>query len=257
MYRFVLRPSWILSHLFALALVVLFVTLGFWQLDRHQQRADRNDEISSRSDRPAAPVSDLLDATPVDELRYRRATAQGRYVAGADLLVDNRSNDGLPGAWILTPLELDDGTVLVVGRGFQGFDRGRIDPPPAPSGPVAVEGTLVLWDERDCGVRTDDAGVPAGMACLRRSAAEEVVGGDVAPVVLQRAASTPADDDVFVPVPRPALDAGPHRGYAVQWFSFATIGLVGYPLILRRVARDKAREEAAEGDGSDDLVYAR
>ena len=77
------------------------------------------------------------------------------------------------------------------------------------------------------------------------------------PAVLQRAASSPADADVLVPVPQPELDAGPHRSYAVQWFIFATIGLVGYPLILRRVARDRSRPEPPVGDGSDDLVYSR
>ena len=37
----------------------------------------------------------------------------------------------------------------------------------------------------------------------------------------------------------PDLDAGPHLGYAMQWFSFSLIALVGYPLILRRVARSR------------------
>ena len=32
MYRFALRPKWILSHLFVIGLAVLFVNLGFWQL---------------------------------------------------------------------------------------------------------------------------------------------------------------------------------------------------------------------------------
>ena len=46
----------------------------------------------------------------------------------------------------------------------------------------------------------------------------------------------------------PTLNNGPHLSYAFQWFIFAAIGVIGYPLILRRNAR--ARSEA--GDGSPD-----
>ena len=78
------------------------------------------------------------------------------------------------------------------------------------------------------------------MACLRREAVGD--GGrrtPCCPVVLQRSpARRPADAEVLVPVPLPGTRRGPHRSYAAQWFIFATIGLVGYPLILRRVARD-------------------
>ena len=44
-------------------------------------------------------------------------------------------------------------------------------------------------------------------------------------------------------LPEPVLDEGPHFSYAVQWFIFTTIALVGYPLILRRKARDTERED--------------
>ena len=44
-------------------------------------------------------------------------------------------------------------------------------------------------------------------------------------------------------LPEPVLDEGPHLSYAIQWFIFTTIAIVGYPLILRRKARDKERED--------------
>lgn len=255
MYRFTLRPAWLLSHVFAASLVVLFVVLGLWQLSRHDERAERNATIEARAEQPVAPVDELVDAAPaVDGLRYRNATAVGTYERGADILVDNRSHDGLPGAWIVTPLRLDDGDVVAVIRGFQGFDAGVIDPPEPPAGRVEVTGTVHAWTERSCGVRTDDDGDPVGSACLRRDAVESALGEDVLPVALQRASSDPADAEVLVPVPRPELDAGPHRSYAVQWFIFAAIGLVGYPLILRRVAKDRSKgdpDHAVDGPADD------
>lgn len=253
MYRFVLRPRWLASHLLAVALVVVFVNLGFWQLGRHDDKIERNETIATRTGQDPAALRALLDETDdPSALRYRSAVVTGTYVTGHDILVDNRSNDGLPGAWVVTPLRLDDGSLVAVSRGFQGFDSGLIEPPPPPAGEVRVEGTVLNWDDGDCGVRTDDGGTPVGAACLNRSAVESAAGAPVGPVALQRTRSAPADAEVLVPVPLPELDAGPHRSYAAQWFIFAAIGTIGYPLILRRVAKDKAAE--AHGVADPDVV---
>lgn len=261
MYRFALRPVWILSHLFAVGSIVAFVLLGAWQLDRHDQRAERNETVEERTALPAVPVTDALaeagcpgrpDCTdaPAAGLRFRTVSAEGTY--GEDvLLVDNRSKDGLPGAWVLAPLQLDDGSVLVVNRGFQfnASASGAVDPPPPPAGTVAVEGYVAVWEGSGCGVRTDDSGAPVGMACLRQDTAETAFGTDVLPVVVQAQRSEPADADELAPVPLPELDAGPHRSYAVQWFTFATLAAIVYPLILRR----KARGQDADGPALQDV----
>jgi surfeit locus 1 family protein len=246
-YRFALRPLWILSHLFAVAVVVAFVALGLWQLDRHDQRAARNATVEARTQLPAVPVTDALaEVDDPDELRFRAVTATGTFDEGV-LLIDNRSKDGLPGVWVLSPLRLDDGSVLVVNRGFQFPEGGEVDPPDVPRGPVALEGTVATWEDRSCGVRRDDAGDPVGTACLLRSVAEEAFDADVLPIVVQRQVSEPAAPDVLAPVPLPELDDGPHRSYAVQWFIFAALTGVVYLLILRRVAR-RVGERADESD---------
>lgn len=238
MYRFALRPAWIVSHVLIAALVVVLVNLGFWQLRRHDERAERNAIVEARTEQPAAPVADVLaESDDPAELRYRPVTLTGTYLDD-DLLVDNRSSDGLPGAWVVTPLRLSSGEVVAVGRGFISLADSRGDLPAAPAGTVEVTGTLVPWAD-PCGVRTDEQGQVAGAACLDRDAVEAVAGGEVLPMVVQRVASEPPDP-ALLPVPLPELDAGPHRSYAAQWFIFATIAVVGYPLVLRRVARDRA-----------------
>lgn len=239
-----------MSHLVVVALAVLFVNLGLWQLSRHDERADRNADITARSEQSPVPVEELLGAVadgadPAD-LRYRPVTLTGVYEEPS-LLIDNRSRDGLPGAWVLTPLRLADGTTVAVSRGFLAPDGGDYDVPPAADVEVMVAGTVVDWDG-DCGERRDGAGVIVGMACLDRDAVAEAHGGPVAQFAVQRVSSTPSDAAVLTPVPLPELDAGPHRSYAAQWFIFTAIGLIGYPLILRRVARDRA------AGGGDDLA---
>lgn len=246
MYRFALRPLWIVSHVFVAFLVVMCVNLGFWQLRRHDERAERNAQVIARSEAPVVTgVADLLDdvADPEDA-RYRPVEVEGRYLEGADLLIDNRSNDGLPGAWVVTPLETDDGSVVAVSRGFLRFDSGELVPPPTPTGTVTVIGTGLPWTE-GCGVRTGDDGVPIGASCMDRDAVAALAGEPVEPLAVQLQSST-AGDEGLVPVPLPELDSGPHRSYAVQWFIFGTIGLVGYPLVLRKVARDRSAPDEPE-----------
>ncbi|HEX4902200.1 MAG TPA: SURF1 family protein [Acidimicrobiales bacterium] len=236
-YRFALRPRWLLSHVLAVASVVALASLGLWQLDRHDQRAARNATVEARADLPVAPALEALDSVDdPEQLRFRRLTAEGTY-GDEVLLVDNRSLDGLPGAWVLAPFELADGSVLAVNRGFRFSSGGAVEAPAAPDGRVRIEGTVAVWAADDCGVRRDDDGRPLGSACLNPSAAAEAFGTDVLPIVVQRQASDPAEADVLEAVPAPELDAGPHRSYAFQWFTFATLAAVTYLLILRRVSR--------------------
>jgi cytochrome oxidase assembly protein ShyY1 len=72
---------------------------------------------------------------------------------------------------------------------------------------------------------------------LDLGALEELWGTDLAPVWLQLSEQDPPQSELVNPVPLPDLDEGPHLSYAFQWFIFATIGAVGYVVILRRNAR--------------------
>jgi surfeit locus 1 family protein len=245
-YRFARRPLWILSHLIVVFLIVMCVSLGLWQLRRHDERADKNAAVQERSEQPVEDYDDLLAEVPDPEsARYRPVTVTGAYVDDSDLLIDNRSNEGLPGAWVMTLLRTDDDALVAVSRGFLGFDDGVLTPPPTPEGEVTVTGTALPWDDA-CGIRTDDDGRPIGSACVNRDAMTTIAGEPVEPLAVQQVSST-AGAQGLVAVPLPELDAGPHRSYAVQWFIFATIAVVGYPLVLRKVARDKARAAATTG----------
>lgn len=254
-YRFALRPRWILSHLFAVVMVVLFVNLGFWQLRRHDWRAERNAAVVARSEEPVVPVEELVDAAvaqglAIDDLQFRPVSVVGSFDGSSTVLVDNRSRDGLPGVWVLTTLELADGARVVVNRGFHST-QGSDDIADPPAGRVEMVGSAVPWDSRSCGVRDGGEGDIVGMACLRRDVVEDRVGGSVLDVVVQRTSASADDAAGITPVPPPELDSGPHRGYAFQWMTFATLTAVVYALILRRVARDRSREAPVADAGHD------
>ena len=251
MYRFALRPRWILSHVLVLLLIVVLLNLGFWQLRRYDEKQAANDLVTERVAEATVPIEDLADpddpTTSGDDLRFRPVTAAGNYVVDDTVLVRGRSNDASPGFWVLTPLDLGDGTAVVVNRGWIPFleeTDGSDVLWDTSSGPVTIAG---LADKSLPGAR------PAGdvQVTVRRADIDWYRGEvDYAlyPVLLQLLEQDPAQEaSLPVTLDVPELAEGPHLGYAVQWFIFAGIAIVGYPVILRRVARQQeAPEHEAE-----------
>lgn len=103
-------PGWIASHLFVVAMVILMVNLGFWQLRRHDERRAANAETAAALARDPVDLASLLTAgyLPPD---YTAVTAAGRYVEEAEVLIANRSFEGQAGSWLATPLRLDPASV--------------------------------------------------------------------------------------------------------------------------------------------------
>lgn len=204
-----------------LAAAALFVRLGVWQLDRREARRARNALLEARLAEPPLLMTtgaSLVRAEP-DSLRFRRVRAMGRFDFAHQAVEPGRSFQGAPGAHVLTPLILDDGVGVLVDRGWTYAPDARtvqLDSLREADSAV-VDGVLVPPAAR-WGVRPDTlaTGYPLLRAVLRRTEP---------PVSAPSALRVP---------PLPALDDGPHLSYALQWFSFAAIALVGGVLLTRR-----------------------
>lgn len=263
-YRFVLRPRWILSHLFVLALVVTMVNLGFWQLRRLDEKKAINRRVTARMSTAAVPVSHVLtlatagrfDRTALgqaDAVEYRRVTAMGVYRADQEVLVRSRTLNGVPGSWVLTPLVQPDGVAVVVNRGWVAND-GRDESVPAraraPSGEVTITGLVQKTQTRGRFGPTDPpSGRLTNLARADIGRLQEQVPEKVLPVYVQLQAQVPrpsANADALQLLPDPSLDEGPHLSYAIQWFAFSALAVGGYPLILRRAARERESERKRE-----------
>ncbi|MGH9247326.1 MAG: SURF1 family cytochrome oxidase biogenesis protein [Acidimicrobiales bacterium] len=251
-YRFALRPRWIASHVLVLGLVTLMVVAGFWQLRRYDERRDLNRLVDERRAAPTVELDevvsayDALDGGTVDESVWRRVTATGTFDPDHEVMVRNRTQDGRPGVWVLTPLRFDDGTAVVVNRGFVAAS-GVPDELPADTGPpageVAVTGLVQRSEARGRFGPTDPAeGRLDALSRVDLERLQRQLPYDLYPVWLLREAAGAAGAEVPVPVPPPDPESpSQNLSYAVQWFSFTTIALIGYPFILRRQARAEAR----------------
>jgi len=193
----------------AIVVATACVLLGKWQLDRLAQRRARNAALAARL---ALPPLAVRGDIPADSARQRRVVAQGVYDFAAERTWPGRSFQGTPGVALLTPLRLADGSAVLVDRGW------------APS-PDAFHVDHTLYREPDTATVTGIALIPP------RGRGDVAVAG-FRPFVIQLETPDPA---AGLPRrwPPPALDDGPHLSYAIQWFSFAAIVLVGTATLLR------------------------
>ena len=141
--RFLLRPRWLLSHLLVALLVVVMISLGFWQLRRLDERKAFNDEVASRIDLPPQPLDSILGLDTAPELlEWRSVVAEGTYLPDEEFVVVNRSQGGAAGELVVTPLALADGRILLVERGFVPLDTDRAS---APEGDRREPTCLPAW----------------------------------------------------------------------------------------------------------------
>lgn len=240
------RPIWMLGHLIALAAVVVFIRAGFWQIDRLHQKQARNRIEASRSDGPAIDLADVV----VADAEYQHALVTGRFEVAGQVLIRNRAFDGTNGSHVVTPLVLDDGTAVLVNRGWIGVDD---QPPKPPSGEVTIEGLLLKTQEHSIGPTDPPTGTLTVLNRIDVQRVQQQVDPKLYPLFLQQTAPKSAKGELPNLVDRPPRDEGPHRSYAIQWFLFATVVLVGYPLLMRRRARGP-RRRSGEPEESDTWV---
>jgi surfeit locus 1 family protein len=210
------------------------VWLGFWQIARLSERKALNRQLSARA--ATAPVP--LAALPRDTgtRHFSRVTVRGMYDFDREILVTNRTRNGSPGVNIVTPLRLPGSdTAVLVNRGWvyapdgMTIDQKRWREPDTLSGEAFVQNFL----------HTDGkAALPRRVRSYRwldeRSLAAEFPY-PIAPYHLVLiAGGAPKGPDVPPRLDVPPLDEGPHKSYAIQWFSFAAISIFGMFLFVRR-----------------------
>ena len=125
MYRFLLRPRWIVFTVVVVVAIVAMINLGFWQLRRLDERREFNDTVADRIDQPAVALDELVaaDAEVGDDELQRRRVAAGRGVRSLPRRTRSCASStahkaAAPATTSSPRCCLDDGRVLLVARGF-------------------------------------------------------------------------------------------------------------------------------------------
>jgi surfeit locus 1 family protein len=227
-------PSWLMT-LLTIAACMLFIRLGDWQWDRGQRRQAEWEAFARGADAPVALGAQSLNSLA----RFKRITVTGAWDAGRQFLLDNRSHGGLPGYEVLTPLQLTDGRVLLVDRGWVAFtgSRARLPDIKLTGGkPVSLTGRL---DNLPVGglalghaAPVNDALWPKVTSFPTLAELATALGHAVQPWMLLL---DPASQDGYVrDWQPPGLPPLRHWSYAIQWWGFAVTAVILWGIMSAR-----------------------
>ena len=244
MFGFLLTRRWALFGLVVAVLGVACWRLGVWQFDRLEERRAENAVIERNLAADPVDVREVM--SPRHDLpasqQWRTVRMRGGYVEGAQVLVRYQTRDGRPGVGVVSPLRLDDGTQVLVERGWAtapNSGSADVDVPAPPGGEVTVTG----WARQD--QRGEDAAItPAdGQVRLISSAGfAGRVGGPLLHGYVSLDASEPAATEPLAQGPEmPELDSGPHFFYGLQWWFFGALALGGFGYFAWVESRDRRR----------------
>ncbi|HEX6041190.1 SURF1 family protein [Longimicrobium sp.] len=234
----------VVAAVLVLAMAAGFVRLGFWQLERLGERRARNAAVrQAQGQAPLTLDAATFAAVSANPAKYdwRPVVAEGTFHHPGDMLLRARGREGRPGVHLVSPLVLADGRVVMVNRGWISAPdaASAVTDSFRTSGPVRVTGVLrPLTESADRGMpAAGRAGADSTWRRIDLAAARARSPGAVLPLYLQRLPSASDPPSPPLAEPLPELSEGNHLSYAVQWFSFATIAVVGLVILLRRKPR--------------------
>ena len=210
------------------------LNLGFWQLNRLDEKRKFNSVLSTHS---STPVQSLNEAVPA---KWNKATSEwlrvsvtGSYDFSKAVTIINRSQDGTAGYNSVVPFTSTNNRTILVNRGFVPL---VMEAPVAPTGEIKIIGYLRASQSRSALGPIDST--EAGNTEFQRFDIPLIsahVGKTIEPMFLQLITESPAGESQWpAKVALPPLDEGTHMSYALQWFFFCLVAFTAWVVVIRR-----------------------
>lgn len=259
MLWFVKQPKYMVGTLLVGIAMAVTISLGFWQLDRLGERREMNQVREDIRSQPPLALPAEAPPVPLWAWNERPVEAYGRFSTAPVFLIVNRALHAQAGAHVVSPFQTVSGELLFVDRGWIPV-RLRETPPAPPEGLVRIEGYWQALPDDGYPARRPELADglwlrldPEGKAAMAERldatwpARPEWGDGEFLPygmIMTQSVVMPEGPEDRYpIPVGLSPLGEGAHLSYAIQWFSFATIFLVGWMFYLRKSIR-KGRGES-------------
>jgi surfeit locus 1 family protein len=215
--------------------VLLFGGLGVWQVQRLAWKRELITRVEARIHLPPvpAPTAGSWHSLDLPQAEYRRVQVHGVFLHDRETLVEALTALGA-GYWVLTPLRMSDGVVLV-NRGFVPPELRAVESRAAsqPAGEVTVTGLLRVPEP---GGRVLRPNQPAADRWFSRDVAAIAAArglDDVAPFFIDADGGAEA-----VAAPVGGLTVvhfrNAHLAYAATWFALAAMCAAGLGLAWRQ-----------------------
>ncbi len=248
-WRFLLSRRWAGYLALTIVFAIVCVLLGQWQFARRAEARAEISRIDANYDATAVPLKDALpELTSYDDESQKWSTVSmtGTYLTDYQTLVRNRPLNGNPGFEVLVPLQLTDGRVFIVDRGWVPTGSAQDAPdevPAAHSGVVRVDARLKAGeptlegrsaiDGQIATIHLPDMAERIGQPTFT-GAYGLLVSEDPSPAITPKKAV------------KPERDEGPHLSYALQWYVFAIMGFFGLGWAARQEFRSLNAEDPDE-----------
>ena len=236
----------VILGLVALALFLGLLRLGTWQVERLAWKRDLISKVDARAHAAPVPAPQAAEwpALTPDNAEYRRVSASGSYLYDKQTLVQAATELG-SGYWVMTPLRLDSGDIVLVNRGFVLPEWRKTQAaltPPAPA-TASVTGLLRMGESGKGFLRNNDptANLWYGRDLPAIAAARGL--DPVAPYFIDADSDGAARDPKTAPVGGLTVLSFPnnHLVYAITWYGLALMLLVGVALVVREERRARQR----------------
>jgi surfeit locus 1 family protein len=233
---------WWLATLLILVASAVCIRLGFWQLDRLKQERSFTDEVHAVE---AMPPLNLPARGDLTTMEYRVVTATGIYDFQSQIATRDQYNGVQPGYDLFTPLKLSGGEAVLVDRGWipsddnsTSADWRKYDQ----LGKVTIRGTIRLGQTQPTpGSDTDPTLTPNQTRLdfwiyINMDRIRQQIPYPILPVYVELNPN-PTITNPPIPIQQETLDLSSganNLNYAIQWFSFSILFIVGYAYFLWR-----------------------
>lgn len=226
------RPA--IATIILIVLLTIFISAGFWQLRRAAQSTAIDDLFASGAD--MALLHEPVSGAAANDYRYRRLQLEGVFLPGQQILLDNITLDGANGYEVLTPFISGDTTIMV----NRGWIRANPDRQILPDITVSADMrtiTGIINKFSVPGIKfdvkiSDNMLWPQRMLYPDSATIANALGRSIAPYQLLLTANQP--DGYERNWKAAAIDPNKNYGYAFQWFSFATLAIIFYVILMAR-----------------------
>ncbi|KAF8216002.1 mitochondrial protein required for respiration [Mycena galopus ATCC 62051] len=143
------RDRWVTPTMVLLGIVPFFTfALGTWQLQRLQWKVNLIDELEEKLQLQPLSLPKRINLSVIPEFVFRKVFLRGKWDHAHSMLVGPSVRDGVHGSHVLTPLLREDGSTIIVDRGFisKEFDLQSV---PQDNTEVEVLGMLRTSGERN------------------------------------------------------------------------------------------------------------
>ncbi len=224
-FRFQPKIQWSLLTSVGLA---IFLLLGFWQLDRADQKARLSSQFEEQSRTKAIDLNS--NEIEIESMRYLPITVTGRYQSASQYLLDNQVHKGSVGYHVYTPLRLDyQDKVVLINRGWIPLigQRSNLPDLEVDEDNRVITGVVNRFSEPALKLGSPENQSnrwPKVLQYFEPKILKTQLKSPVLPFVVLL--DPTATDGYLREWHPPSSGADRHKAYAIQWFGFALVLLV-------------------------------